>query len=150
LKWPKKKKEQGNTLFKENNLEGAISQWNQAIQYFDSVFDLNPEQKKEVDNIKLSCYTNLAISYLKLKNYEKAKDCSSEALIIDEKNVKALFRRAQSFFYLKNIEAAEKDLKKALTIDPQNVEMKKFLKDIQEKKEEQLKKEKNIYSKMFK
>jgi FK506-binding protein 4/5 len=61
-----------------------------------------------------------------------------------------LFRRAQSFFYLKNIEAAEKDLKKALTIDPQNVEMKKFLKDIQEKKEEQLKKEKNIYSKMFK
>lgn len=29
----KKKKEQGNTLFKENNLEGAISQWNQVFKY---------------------------------------------------------------------------------------------------------------------
>jgi len=91
----KRRKHQGAVCFKDGDTEGAVLRWTQALAYFESLWDLNDEQKKEIDEIKLACYLNLSACYLKLLKYEKARDNCTEALKLDKENVKALYRRGE-------------------------------------------------------
>ena len=43
-----------------------------------------------------------------------------QALELDSKNVKALYRRAQAYINLADLDLAEFDIKKALEIEPDN------------------------------
>ena len=62
--------------------------------------DLNPEQKKEIDGLKLSLNLNLAMCWLKLpeeKTYlDRVLKYCDEALDIDDESVKALLPRSSS------------------------------------------------------
>eukprot|EP01114_Cavostelium_apophysatum_P014937 TRINITY_DN3982_c2_g1_i3.p1 TRINITY_DN3982_c2_g1~~TRINITY_DN3982_c2_g1_i3.p1 ORF type:complete len:716 (-),score=200.35 TRINITY_DN3982_c2_g1_i3:18-2165(-) len=144
-----KRKTQGNTLFKDGDYENAVVRYSQVIGLFGDIFDLSPDEQKEVDELKLSSYLNLGACWLKLKKYDKTKENCSSALKIDDKNVKALFRRGQANYYLREYEEAVKDLTAAGKLDPANSEVKKTLKTVQEKLKEQQDKEKKIYQKMF-
>jgi len=145
----KQRKQQGNTLFKEGDMEGAIRRYTQALACFDNVWDLSPEEKQEIEEIKSTCYLNLAAVYLKLNKFEKVRDNCTSVLEISKENVKALFRRAQAFLSLKEYEMAKKDLLLASKIEPSNVEVKKSLKTVQDHLEVQKINEKKVYSKMF-
>jgi len=145
----KKRKHQGGVCFKDGDIEGAVLRWTQALAYFESIWDLIDDQKKEISEIKLPCYLNLAACYLKLKKYEKTRDNCSEALKIETENVKALFRRGQALYYLKDFDEAKKDLLLAGKLEPNNSEVKKILKLVTDQLSAQKEKEKTIYGKMF-
>lgn len=49
-----------------------------------------------ITKLKLALYHNLAAGYLRLKMFSVAKNVSDEALLLDSKSTKALFRRAKS------------------------------------------------------
>jgi len=145
----KKRKHQGAVCFKDGDIEGAALRWTQALGYFESVWDLSEDQKKEINEIKLPCYLNLAMCFLKLKKYEKARDNCTEALKIEGENVKALYRRGQAYYYLKDFEEAKKDLTLAAKLEPKDNEVKKTLKLVTDQVAAQKEKEKKIYGKMF-
>lgn len=52
----------------------------------------------------LPAYNNLALCYLKLKNYELVVSFTNQVLGQDADNVKARYRRALAFKELKNTE----------------------------------------------
>jgi lipopolysaccharide biosynthesis regulator YciM len=70
-----------------------------------------PEEKKEqIRTLQAVCYSNMAQCHLKNQNFQRAFECSDDALKKDPKNVKAKFRRAQAKLELGNIAGAELDL----------------------------------------
>ena len=78
-----------------------------------------------VQSFLIRCYTNLAIVYLKTKNYDDAIKACTEALSLDDRNVKALYLRSEARIIPKSCGAAEEelalqDMKRALKIEPEN------------------------------
>eukprot|EP01116_Phalansterium_solitarium_P016395 TRINITY_DN3811_c0_g1_i1.p1 TRINITY_DN3811_c0_g1~~TRINITY_DN3811_c0_g1_i1.p1 ORF type:complete len:797 (+),score=327.93 TRINITY_DN3811_c0_g1_i1:77-2467(+) len=145
----KKRKHQGNTLFKDLDYEGAASRYSQAVAYVSSLFDLSVDQKREVDEICLSCYLNLSMCNLRLNRHERARDNAADALKLEPNNVKALFRRGQACYYLREFEQAKTDLTAAAKLDPKNQDVRRTLATVQERLKESLDKQKAVYGKMF-
>jgi len=144
-----KAKHQGNLCFKEVDYIAAAAKYIEALGHFDQMWDVSAPQQKEIDETKLSCYLNLAACYLKLQKWDKAIHNATEALRIDAKNSKALFRRAQAYIQHKNWEAAKNDLIAAEKHDPTNAEVKSALAKVQSAIADALQREKNVYAKMF-
>jgi len=144
-----KKKNQGAICFKDGDIEQAANRWVQALATLEQLYDATPEQKKEVEEIKLPCLLNCAACYLKLTKYERARDNCTEALKLDANNAKALYRRGQAYYYLRALEEAKTDLLAASKVEPSNNEVKKILKTVQDQLAAQKEKEKKMYQKMF-
>uniref|UniRef100_A0A803TE26 Sperm associated antigen 1 n=1 Tax=Anolis carolinensis TaxID=28377 RepID=A0A803TE26_ANOCA len=75
-------KKQGNEFVKKGNTEGALKKYSECIK-------LNPQE--------LTIYTNRALCYLKLSQFEEAKKDCDYVLQTDGCNIKALYRRALAF-----------------------------------------------------
>ena len=83
----------------------------------------NPKEQAQLNDFKLKIYLNLAICYLKIKNYIDSIESCNEALALDPKNVKALFRRSKARTVDINSDEPEfqiaiQDLQQALLIAP--------------------------------
>ncbi|XP_077908208.1 mitochondrial import receptor subunit TOM34 isoform X2 [Ictidomys tridecemlineatus] len=79
-------KEEGNELVKKGNHKKAIEKYNESLLF---------------SNLESTTYSNRALCHLVLnQDKEAVKDCT-EALKLDGKNVKALYRRAQAYKSLK-------------------------------------------------
>lgn len=140
----------GNNLFKSQDWKGAVKKYSKALRYLEFGGDeFDEEIQKKLEPVALSCFLNTAACKLKLQQWQEALDNCTEALELDSKNTKALFRRAQANAGLKDFSKAMEDLKKAQEITPDDKaiigEMKKVQLKIQEEKE----KEKKMFAKMF-
>ncbi len=95
-----KLKAEGNELFKKGRFEEAVSKYSEALEH-------NP------DNAVL--YSNRSLSYLKLKNCQKALDDSNECICKDPKWIKGYVRRTLAYQGLGNhakvMESAEEAFK---------------------------------------
>lgn len=112
-------KEEGNSLVKKGEPKKAIEKYSQSLQH-------NPTE--------VTTYTNRALCYLSLKQYQDAvRDCD-EALMIDSSNVKALYRRAQAHRELQDVKACVDDLNTLLRVEPKNTAALKLLQEVQKKK----------------
>ncbi len=76
------------------------------------------EANHQCMKMQLGMYLNLALIKLKSQRYKAAENDCIEALDIDPKNVKALFRRGVARIGLLMWAEAEADLKRARTLDP--------------------------------
>uniref|UniRef100_H0XHP7 Translocase of outer mitochondrial membrane 34 n=1 Tax=Otolemur garnettii TaxID=30611 RepID=H0XHP7_OTOGA len=88
-------KEEGNQCVKNTNYEGAISKYSECLK---------------INNKECAIYTNRALCYLKLCQFEEAKQDCDQALRIDDGNMKALYRRALAYKGLKNYQKSLKSL----------------------------------------
>jgi hypothetical protein len=70
-------------------------------------------------------------------------------LVLDENNVKTMFRMAQALNSMKQYDKAKQTLEGAKKIDPTNNEILSELKRSAQLEEAERKKEKQMYSKMF-
>jgi len=141
------RKDQGNTFFKDLNYEHAITRYLQAINLLAEV----PGDKytEEIDRTKLSCYLNLAMSYINLKKFQLAIENCNLALRLEENNVKALFRRGKAKYGLKQFAEAKEDFELALQYEPDNTATKKQRALCDKQMKLQRDREKKMYAKMF-
>lgn len=145
----RKRKEDGNALFKAGNYARAAKRYEKAVKLieYDSSFD--DDQKKQAKALKISCNLNMAACKLKLKDYREVVKMTTKVLELESTNVKALYRRAQAHIELLDLDYAETDIKKALELDPNNKEVKLEYKRLKQKQAEQNKKEAKLYGNMF-
>uniref|UniRef100_A0A8C8EBI9 TOM34 protein n=1 Tax=Otus sunia TaxID=257818 RepID=A0A8C8EBI9_9STRI len=107
-------KEEGNELVKKGNHKKAVEKYSESLK-------LNQE---------CATYTNRALCYLALKQYQEAVQDCSEALRLDPKNVKALYRRAQALKELKDYKSSIADIKSLLKTEPKNTAALRLLQEL--------------------
>ena len=145
-----KNKEEGNELFKGGNYRPAAARYHKALSHCAKFFDLSEEDKKEVTQVKLSLYLNLASCYLKMEQWEGAIRNADDALAMDEVNQKAYFRRGLAYEGKKEWEKAYADVKKSQELTSVKDKMiedaiQRIKKGLQKQKE----KEKQVWGKAF-
>lgn len=96
-------KQEGNDYVKKCHYREAVKKYTECLQ-------INPEE--------CTIYTNRALCYLKLCQYEEARHDCDCALHRDASNIKALYRRAQAYKGLENYQACNSDLQKVISLDP--------------------------------
>ncbi|NXH48389.1 TOM34 protein, partial [Dicaeum eximium] len=107
-------KEEGNEFVKKGNHKKAIEKYSESLKL-----------SKEC-----ATYTNRALCYLTLKQYKEAAQDCTEALKLDPKNVKALYRRAQALKELKDYKSSIADIKSLLKTEPKNTAALKLLQEL--------------------
>ncbi|XP_035748770.1 mitochondrial import receptor subunit TOM34 [Egretta garzetta] len=107
-------KEEGNEFVKKGNHKKAVEKYSESLK-------LNEE---------CATYTNRALCYLTLKQYKEAVQDCTEALRLDPKNVKALYRRAQALKELKDYKSGIADIKTLLKTEPKNTAALRLLQEL--------------------
>jgi tetratricopeptide (TPR) repeat protein len=140
---------EGNEHFKKGDLKKAMGAYHNALMYLKSLNGPSQELSEKAKAIKLACYLNLAAAQLKESHWDKVIKYSTEALVIEPKNVKALFRRGKAHHNDKNLDAAEADLEAALRVEPNNAEVVQELQRVREKMKAHKQKEKQKFAGFF-
>jgi len=140
----KKRKDEGNELFKHAAYEKAFRRYSQAVAFVDAM-----ENKEPASSLLLPCYLNMAACKLKTESYKEVISWSTKALELDSKNVKALFRRGKAYSNVNENEKAKSDLVLALQLDPSASEAQQELRKVEENIVANTKKEKQFYGGMF-
>ncbi|XP_055638137.1 FK506-binding protein 59 isoform X2 [Toxorhynchites rutilus septentrionalis] len=107
-------KERGTNYFKENKFSIALKMYEKSLGF------LSSSDSEESKQLKLAIYLNIALCQQKMSNFDDAKDACNEALNIDNKNVKALYRRGQALLSLGDFERALEDFSAVQEIEPEN------------------------------
>ena len=118
-------KEQGNSLFTQQNYKGALALYEKSLIYFEYCFDGSLDERKQADTIREVCLLNAAVCFLRLKLYSKCIEYCTDAIQVDDNNPKAWFRRAKARRMIHDFDAAEKDLERAREVsngDTDNVQ----------------------------
>mmetsp|Transcript_28544 Transcript_28544/g.60504 ORF Transcript_28544/g.60504 Transcript_28544/m.60504 type:complete len:748 (+) Transcript_28544:113-2356(+) len=144
-----KNKNEANELFSGKNYRHAAARYAKALTHCSKLFDLSPDEEKEVKEVKLSLHLNLALAYIKLEKLDNARNSCDEALRLDAANVKALYRRATVSYQKRKFDDATEDLKEAERLAPEDKAVKKLRKLVDGQIAKQKKKEKAMAKKMF-
>jgi tetratricopeptide (TPR) repeat protein len=161
-------KEAGNEFVKQGNWKKALENYHKGHLYVKGLSPASrgktvmstsstamsgqtatPEEIRQIDEIIVATYTNMALCYIKTDKKDRAIDVCTNALTFDPNNVKALFRRGQVYLAKNNLDKAEEDLKAALAIEPNNASIRQELKKLTNKIAEEEKRQKRIFAGFF-
>lgn len=116
----------GNHFYKNNNLYASRRKYRKANRYYNFLRkeypfqDANNTDVRQLDQFAALNNTNMAAVELKLKNFEDARYCCTEAISLDDQCSKAYYRRGQAELALHNYENAISDLRKSHELVPNN------------------------------
>ena len=144
-----KNMKEANELFSDGNYRHAAARYAKALMHCSKFFDLTPEEEEDVRATKLSLHLNMALAYLKLEKMDNAHRSCDEALALDAKSVKALYRRATVLYQKRKFDDAASDLKEAGALAPEDKAVKKLQRLVDQQRANQKKKEKAMAKKMF-
>ncbi|KAJ3337065.1 hypothetical protein HDU93_001688 [Gonapodya sp. JEL0774] len=152
-------KDQGNEALKAGEYPKAMQSYHQSLLFAKGMDNssmaaivpnaepVSEDLVKEIRALIPVVYSNMALCQLKAKKYERAVWAATEAIKIDDKAVKAYFRRGQARFELKDLDLAEADFKKCIELDPKDpgphkelLRIKQRHKELEAKSREELKK----------
>lgn len=159
----------GNELFKTQKLDMALKKYKKVVRYVDHATEDNfddfssvesgdeEEPKPDKDDEKrlallkvfLPSLLNSAACKIKLGNNSSAVEDCNRVLEYDEKNVKAMYRKAQANSNMKDFEEAMKDLKAASEIAPDDKAIRSEIARVKKLAAEKKQKDKQIYAKLF-
>jgi len=144
-----KRKEEGNSLFKDSKFARATKKYKRALTYVDSDYGVAEEDKDKFKQLKLLLYLNVAACKLQSKDYAGVKENCNKALEIDSNNIKALLRRGKMYIDVDDWDLARNDIKRVLELDANNADAKKELVRLNKKVTDHNTKEKKAFGGMF-
>ncbi|KAI0235396.1 Peptidyl-prolyl cis-trans isomerase FKBP8 [Lamellibrachia satsuma] len=124
IKFSDQKRQRGNFLYSRGEHSAAIMSYTKALQIIDanemSLNAISPEEMKQLQDIRVKCFNNLAAAQLKMEAYDVAiKSCES-VLREEPQNTKALFRKGKCLAGKGNLKEAIQYLRKALKLEPES------------------------------
>jgi len=148
-----KNKAEGTELFKGGNYQPAAQRYIKSLGHLSKLVHveslMSEEDHAQAKNLKITCYNNLAMVFLKLQMWAKAIDNANRVVELDDQNCKALFRRAQARVQLKEMEEAIVDLDMCLALEPDDAGVVKLKAQAEKEVKVREEKAKKMYSKMF-
>lgn len=146
-------KDQGNELVKVGKVAEARKEcYAEGLSWIEDdpldEEDIN-ETAKELRQLKLQLYSNLAMCDLKAQDWSQAIHNCNEALKIDPNNIKVLFRRASARLSYGLLDDALRDVTKGLEVEPSNKDLKALESKIRAKEKANKQEEKKMYGNIF-
>ncbi len=84
------------TTFQKGNWNTAISKYRRILLLLEAAERfIGKDKKQKRKEIQATTYANLGLCYLKVNNTTDAVDNLGTSIMLDRKNVKAYYRRAQ-------------------------------------------------------
>ncbi|VWU50850.1 FK506-binding protein (FKBP)-type peptidyl-prolyl isomerase [Hepatocystis sp. ex Piliocolobus tephrosceles] len=142
-------KEEGNELFKKNNINEAIAKYKEALDFFIHADDWEDSLLEKKKDIEIICNLNLSTCYNKNKEYANAINHASKVLKLDKNNIKALYKLGIANMNFGFLEDAKENLYKAALLNPNNMEIRNSYELCISKLKEARKKDKLTFGGMF-
>jgi tetratricopeptide (TPR) repeat protein len=130
-------KEEGNKFVKDGDYKKACKTYRRVFAYVNGLISkdnaemakfttdlVTPMEDEKIKELKATTYSNLALCYLRLKEYPRALEAAEKAIDIDNKNIKAHHRAGIALTEMKLWERAKEQLMAALKLEPENVAIK--------------------------
>jgi tetratricopeptide (TPR) repeat protein len=138
----------GNKQFMAEAYEQAVHKYEKALRYLSAVVPTSANAPT-IDEKKVVCFSNSAQCFLKLKQWSEAYTAANNAVNLDAKNTKALFRRGQGSAGMGNFDTAEADFRRCLEMEPGNEGVQQHLQHAVEQQRAQKEKLARNLRKMF-
>ncbi|RWS17560.1 FK506-binding-like protein 1 [Dinothrombium tinctorium] len=158
LKIGTEKKNRGNFWHSREEYSISGQCYKRALDFLD-VRDEEMQQRSEgsgesnliskLIELKTTTYNNLAAVHLKTEAYDAALKAVNSALMLEERNVKALFRKGKILGILGEYGEAVDILRAALKFDPENKAIQVELSKLLSMRKKQLANEKVMYRRML-
>ena len=113
-------------------------------------FSDDPEEDKAVDKLKSGINMNVSMCKMNIGKYDEAINCCLEALRVDSKNLKAIYRIAFSYFKIDKYDQAKKYIDDALKIDQNEKLFLDLRKNVEDKEKENDMKAARMFKKILK
>jgi len=147
-------KNAGNSFYKAKNFTKAIRKYRKACNYIsylrDAMGSTEDEEEEKIRQVEVPLILNIAACMLASKQWDAAKTECEKVLDIQETNPKAIFRRGQALLGMNDFDAALEDLQKARELQPEDKGVLNEIARAKKAKLDMVKKERQLYSKMFK
>ena len=156
LKKADQNKKRGSSRYREGDIEQAIECYLEAMDDVDGI--LAQESMKRPDmgdlrsrlnRVRLPTCLNLSLCYVKQKQFSDAEDYAREALSIDSRHVKALYRLAESLLYQMKNDDCINSLEEAHKLDPLNFDVSNLMKKARYEQKTQDKVQRQAYQGLF-
>ncbi|KAJ7999858.1 hypothetical protein DPEC_G00198760 [Dallia pectoralis] len=142
-------KQKGTQYFKAGRYLQAVVQYQRIVSWLEMEFGVGKEQQQTVQNFLLVAQLNMAMCYLKLKEYALVVENCNKVIELDERNEKALYRRGEARLFRNEFSLAMSDFKLVLQVNPSNRAARSQVSICQRKIWEHHEKDKKIYANMF-
>ncbi|XP_037568923.1 peptidyl-prolyl cis-trans isomerase D-like isoform X1 [Dermacentor silvarum] len=145
-------RQSGNYYFRKEDYVSANAKYKKALRYLNKLHEVNElskEQESKIASVVLPCILNSAASKLKLKRYHQALDDCDEALDLEPRHPKALFRRGQAFHGMRDYEKSMANLQQALSLSPNNKAILSEIAAVKGEMQAYKAKERKAYAKLF-
>lgn len=120
----------GISLYKEKSKQNQITaffKFCDAVRWLVMIEkDHASDMMGEIQMIKAQCYNNIALHHIRESHFNLAVAATTHVLLLDDKNVKALYRRAVANTELQNYEVALSDIQAALVLEPSNKTVRQY------------------------
>ena len=128
-------KAKGLELFGAKEWKGARRAFAEAIHYCDTATYTRNDKPlpDDVAAVYLSCHMNASQCALNAHEWPAAAAYATRAIKVDDRNVKALYRRGVARSAMGLLEEARDDLKRAATLDPKNAAVRRAWADLKQK-----------------
>ena len=142
-------KERGTEFFKKAKFEMAAKKYKKIIEFLEHEISLRGEQEAERKSLLEAGRLNLAMTYLKLKDWIEAKNVCDKVLEENPKAEKGYFRRGEALMCLNEHSLAKADFSTVVRLDPDNKAAKNRVALCLNELKKQKEKEKRTFANMF-
>ncbi|KAL7719477.1 peptidylprolyl isomerase [Entamoeba marina] len=144
-----RKKDEGNTFFKNKMFSRAIRAYQCGLEYLEEDYRIPKDVVKSAFTLRHVLHTNLCAVYLNQNQFENVILHASIVIKEDKTNWKALLRRGAAYLKKLKLDKARADLEAVLELQPTSADALRELQTVKELQKKEQKKEQNVYQKMF-
>ncbi|KAK9528932.1 hypothetical protein VZT92_013060 [Zoarces viviparus] len=142
-------KHKGNQYFKVGLYHQAVIQYQRIVSWLEMECGAGTEQQKRIQSFTLTAHLNLALCFLRMKEFSQVVDNCNKVIELDEDNEKALYRRGEARLLRNEFSVAMEDFQQVLRVNPSNRAAHAQISICQSKIKEHHEQDKKTYANMF-
>ncbi|CAG5980477.1 peptidyl-prolyl cis-trans isomerase FKBP5 [Menidia menidia] len=142
-------KNKGNQYFKAGLYRQAVIQYQRIISWLEMECGYGLEQLKKINDFVLRAHLNLALCFLRLKEFSQVVENCNKVIELDDGNEKALYRRGEARLLRNEFSLAMADFQRVLQVNPSNRAARAQISHCQSRIKEHHEQDKKIYANMF-
>ncbi|XP_068568252.1 peptidyl-prolyl cis-trans isomerase FKBP5 [Cebidichthys violaceus] len=142
-------KHKGNQYFKVGLYHQAVIQYQRIVSWLEMECGTGTEQQKRIQSFMLTAHLNLALCFLRMKEFSQVVDNCNKVIELDEDNEKALYRRGEARLLRNEFSMAMEDFQQVLRVNPSNRAAHAQIAICQSKIKEHHEQDKKTYANMF-